>query len=290
MAYGGLAMEREGANIRAAPRLVEDLIYDVGMHRGEDTTYYLAKGYRVVAFEANPELADGCRDEFSEAIESGALTIVEGAVAATTADVVPFYVDQVSVWGSIDPTWVKKKHVDRPQRRISVPVVDLAKCMRQYGVPHYLKIDIEGADRLCLEALRELSVRPRFVSMEAGRLDFGALLADIDLLERLGYRQFAAVQQADHVDQEVTTRTLTGESLTYRFPPGSSGPFGDDLTSGWSSRRRVVKAYRRAFRRHRLRDRLATSRIARRSLGPAYRRSPRFRRVLGGHFDTHARR
>ena len=31
-----------------------DLIYDVGFHQGEDTAYYLKKGFRVVAFEAHP--------------------------------------------------------------------------------------------------------------------------------------------------------------------------------------------------------------------------------------------
>ena len=35
-----------------------DLIYDVGFHHGEDTAYYLKKGFRVVAFEAHPRLAE----------------------------------------------------------------------------------------------------------------------------------------------------------------------------------------------------------------------------------------
>lgn len=273
-----------------SPRLVEDLIFDVGMHRGEDTSYYLSKGYRVVAFEANPELARICREDFSDAIESGKLVIVEGAIADTAEAVVPFYVDRVSVWGSIDPEWVEKKQVHRPQRTISVPVVDLVACMRDYGVPAYLKIDIEGADRICLKALRDLPVRPRFVSMEAERLDFDALMADLDLLEQLGYRHFAAVPQAGHVDEQIATTTLSGDPLTYRFPPASSGPFGDDLGDAWGSRDAAVKSYRRAFRRHRLRDRLARSAAARRALAPAYRRSARFRRFLGGHYDTHAKR
>ena len=34
----------------------KDLIYDVGFHRGEDTEFYLAKGFKVVAIEAHPEL------------------------------------------------------------------------------------------------------------------------------------------------------------------------------------------------------------------------------------------
>ncbi len=36
--------------------LVEDLVDHVGAHKGEDTAFYLAKGYRVVALEANGEL------------------------------------------------------------------------------------------------------------------------------------------------------------------------------------------------------------------------------------------
>lgn len=30
-----------------------DRIFDIGMHRGEGTRFYLAKGFRVVAVEAN---------------------------------------------------------------------------------------------------------------------------------------------------------------------------------------------------------------------------------------------
>ena len=39
------------------------LVYDVGMHRGDDTAYYLHKGYRVVGVQANPAMADHLRAE-----------------------------------------------------------------------------------------------------------------------------------------------------------------------------------------------------------------------------------
>ena len=35
-----------------------DLIYDIGMNNGDDTAFYLIRGYRVLAIEANPELAE----------------------------------------------------------------------------------------------------------------------------------------------------------------------------------------------------------------------------------------
>ncbi len=29
----------------------DDLLYDVGMHKGEDTDYYLKKGFKVIGIE-----------------------------------------------------------------------------------------------------------------------------------------------------------------------------------------------------------------------------------------------
>jgi hypothetical protein len=36
-----------------------ELIYDIGMHEGEDSKFYLLKGFRVVAVEADCALCEG---------------------------------------------------------------------------------------------------------------------------------------------------------------------------------------------------------------------------------------
>jgi hypothetical protein len=41
-----------------------NLIFDVGLHKGEDTDFYLRKGFRVVAFEAHPDLILNCEVRF----------------------------------------------------------------------------------------------------------------------------------------------------------------------------------------------------------------------------------
>ena len=48
-----------------------DLVYDVGINGGEDTEFYLRKGYRVVGFEADPMLVDHCRKRFAAALVGG---------------------------------------------------------------------------------------------------------------------------------------------------------------------------------------------------------------------------
>ena len=47
--------------------IYEDLIYDVGLHIGQDTAFYLEKGFRVVAIEANPVLAHQVAVRFAHA-------------------------------------------------------------------------------------------------------------------------------------------------------------------------------------------------------------------------------
>ena len=54
----------------------QDLIYDVGMHNGDDTAYYLHKGFRVVAIEANPVCVQACEKRFADAIRLGRLRII----------------------------------------------------------------------------------------------------------------------------------------------------------------------------------------------------------------------
>src|SRR5215467_3283732 len=69
------------------------LIYDVGMHNGDDTAYYLWRGFRVVAIEANPELVATAANRFRCEIEAGYLKILNVGIAAEDGEL-PFWVCQ----------------------------------------------------------------------------------------------------------------------------------------------------------------------------------------------------
>ena len=85
-----------------------NLIIDIGMHRGEDTEFYLSRGYKVVGVEANPLLIPVLKSKFSDAISSGNLVIIDKAVAERSGEV-DFYInDHLSVWGSIDLAFIER--------------------------------------------------------------------------------------------------------------------------------------------------------------------------------------
>lgn len=224
-----------------------DLVFDVGMHRGEDTAYYLRKGFRVVAFEAHPKLVDIARGRFADAIADGRLKVVSGAISDEATESLTFYThSRMSSWGTASPRRADRNEVMGPSVEVTVPTVDFAACLREQGVPQYLKIDIEAADMLCLEALSDVepAQRPRWVSIEAESEKWSGVVRQFDVLERLGYTRFAIVQQALIGGRVGRIATRDGRKIPYCFEVHSSGPFGDDLREPWLEKAEALRRYR----------------------------------------------
>src|SRR6267143_5514306 len=85
-------------------------------------------------------------------------------------------------------------------KHIEVDCITFNEVSQRYGVPYYLKIDIEGCNILCVQALHDFSLRPQFISIESSATSpncgFRDVLGELDLLRRLGYSRFKYVNQA----------------------------------------------------------------------------------------------
>jgi FkbM family methyltransferase len=271
--------------------LRRDLVFDVGMHRGEDTAFYLRKGFTVVGFEADPDLVQHNRRRFAAEIGAGKLVVVAGAVADAGQESVAFYRHPTkTVWGTTDPDWAERNAHRGESLRVEVPVVDFGASISEHGVPWFMKIDIEGADKLCLRLLARFQTRPAYVSIESEKHDWEELEAEFDLLEQLGFDRFAVAQQEGlHRRAAQTFHTVDGAVFRHRFEEHASGPFGADVT-GWGSREAAQRRYRRIFREYRLvgdRSRLHRTRVGFVALKGAARLSGR---PMPGWYDTHAAR
>jgi FkbM family methyltransferase len=259
------------------------LIYDVGAHEGEDTGFYLKKGFQVVAVEANPVLADKLRDKFADAIASGQLTVVAAAIAEKEGEIA-FFVNERSVWGTTSESWAKRNaQMGQPSEKVMVPAVNFSSILEKFGVPHYLKVDIEGADMLCIRALAQMSKRPRFISLESCKTSWRELVTEIETLSRLGFNRFKVVNQNDVEQQCEPQPALEGEFTGHRFPAGSSGLFGQDLPGRWLSRRQALLRYAFIYSQYTLfGDNTTGARLAKRLPYRVHRH------LLPGWYDTHA--
>lgn len=59
-----------------------NLIFDIGFHKGEDTRYYLYKGYNVIAVDACGKLISDGEKQFHEEVKSGRLILNQFAISS----------------------------------------------------------------------------------------------------------------------------------------------------------------------------------------------------------------
>jgi FkbM family methyltransferase len=200
------------------------IAYDVGMHNGDDTAYYLAKGFSVVAVEANPELAAAARDRFADAIAEGAVVIEECGVGADDAGVATFFVTPEStVQSSFNPP------AGLAAQEVVVQTKTLSGLVADHGPPDLMKIDIESMDLVALRDLREHAIVPPYLSAEAH--SFEILLE----LYNMGYRRFRLVngRTVHEVFGDMAIRRLAGGHQRFIFRKHSAGPYGDDVKTPW---------------------------------------------------------
>ena len=228
------------------------LVYDIGMNAGEDSRFYLLKGFRVVAVEADPHLCSVAEHALRDFVATGQLTIVNRAIAEQ-AGPTTFYRSALQGWGTIDSHW----NADNSARGLSsepieVEAITLAELVNEYGQPYYMKLDIEGMDRKAVQSLASTSVRPAYLSMETSfsrNPAFAAFQADLEALAGLGYDRFKIVDQ-QAVPRQVPPRPpMAGTYVPYEFDNGESGLFAEEAPGDWMTVDQTLAAFRRLMRR-----------------------------------------
>jgi hypothetical protein len=161
-----------------------------------------------------------------------------------------------------------------------VPCTRFETIVGQYGVPYFCKIDIQGNDFLCLEGFTPHKV-PKFLSIEANDLNLRLL----DMLCALGYSLFKCISQSTFIPLELPpiaaqhrlerAETLLGSRKfrhrvlrklggrgrlqrqlqstrhhrSWRFPPQSSGGFGDQTLGRWLTHDEMKQTSKEFLRR-----------------------------------------
>lgn len=193
-------------------------IFDVGFYDGADSRTYLSGGYCVVGVEADPDLVANALTYYAVWVANGQLQLANVAIAphGSTSAWSVFYRNRCNKeWNSFIKTvgcraCLPPHAVDMNAcEQVKVTSTDCAGVFGYFGVPHYLKLDIEGAETGCFDAMKKLPVGtkiPHYVSTEVTQLEY------IDTLYQLGYKGFKLVRQ-DRL------ATATGST---------SGPWGEN--------------------------------------------------------------
>ena len=236
-----------------------ELIMDVGMHRGEDAEFYLKKGFRVVGVEANPALAADAERTLEKYVSSGQLEIYNVAIASHFGEI-DFFTSAQSLWGSVSPqAAAAQQQLAVETERVTVASLPFETLLERHGVPYYLKVDIEGSDSLCLQALATCRRKPRYVSFECNLASRTTMFSALATLCSLGYRGFKLLNQALNPTLRCPYPPREGEYVDLQFTKLMSGPFGEETPGPWLTADEVWDRYGAVARQQRLRTAYTTT-------------------------------
>lgn len=204
-------------------------IYDIGANDGSDTAFYLAKGFRVVAVEADPELCAALRGRFGDEIETDRLRIVNVGVSDEKGTAT-FYKNAYSDWSSF--MRASKATSELSHVEMTLPLAPLSDIIAENGAPYYIKLDIEGFELQAVCSLAAGDLLPLYLSVE-----INSTWAQIaDRLVDLGFDGFQLVRQGrDHLSPPPDP-SREGATHVVRFTNRHSGCFGRDLPDEWVDR------------------------------------------------------
>lgn len=198
------------------------LIFDVGTSEGNDTAFYLAKGFNVVSVEADPVTYVTYQKRFSEELDSGLLKSFNAAGARSAGQVMEFWRnDKDQGLSSLSKSG--KERYANTQTAYEVTSIDWKTLIGVDGVPYYAKVDIEGGEAGFLSGIASMDEAPEFLSAETKSVEV------LEQLHRIGYRKFKIVDQKAIRNFKAPDPAKEGVYVGHNNSNHGSGLFGKEL-------------------------------------------------------------
>lgn len=162
-----------------------DLCFDIGAHIGNRTKIFLKLGAKVVAIEPQNDCARALKIAFHR---NKNLRIVQKAVGSSEGEA-EFMVSNASTLSSLSQEWIARVNMSGRFSEYSwdnkqiVQITTLDKLISQFGMPAFIKVDVEGFE---YEVVKGLSKSVNTLSLEFTPEYIESTFNCLFYLERLG--------------------------------------------------------------------------------------------------------
>ncbi len=214
-----------------------DIVFDFGANTGEDIEYYLDRASRVIAVEADPNLAMIIENKFAEQILNGKLVLVNKVLTDDDTSRVNFYLHKTNP----GLNQFQEPSIEMLGKFVVVELeaINVASLVAEFASetlpPLYCKIDLEGFDLQILRALFNKRIYPVYLSAECHTFEIASLIISTNKYEAFNLVEGESVPKFSWV-----SNSSPDSSVTKQFQSFSAGPFGNDIPNGWLTKNAIL--------------------------------------------------
>jgi FkbM family methyltransferase len=119
------------------------LCFDIGANLGQRSEVFLKLGNQVVLLEPNPT----CRPTLDFLFSRNPRIQIVASAVGSESGIIEFYTHGTDATGSALPDWDKNVFgIERTRQIHTVPMTTLDDLLKTYGIPDFVKIDVEGLE------------------------------------------------------------------------------------------------------------------------------------------------
>jgi FkbM family methyltransferase len=168
-----------------------DIVFDIGANHGNRSTVFSKICKKVIAVEPNPVLAEKLSRKFTKNV-----IVVSKAVGSMSGEI-DLFINKSDVLSTISPEWIAKvKETERFgtlsdsfTKKVKVNMVTLNELIKEYGIPAFVKIDVEGVEFDIIKTMDSVCVKGlscEFTIPESSKNTFSI----VTHLKEIGYNYF----------------------------------------------------------------------------------------------------
>lgn len=170
---------------------MKKLIFDIGANIGRTAEFYLERSEKTICFEPNPDLIELLKNKFQSHL--GNKIVIDGRGLSDKEEVKSFKISNADTISTFSDFWINQSRFTGQyvwDRSVDVQTTTMDKIIEEYGIPDFVKIDVEGYELEVLSGLTKLLDNTVF-SFEWSEEQYDEMNAIASLVKSLGYVQFA---------------------------------------------------------------------------------------------------
>lgn len=201
-----------------------NLIFDIGANIGATLEIFEKKSKKVVAFEANSKLCNILIMKFKNPN-----VIIDCRGISNKNEMKKFKIANVNTISTFSDDWVYNSRFSSDyswNNTIDVETITLDSAIEQYGIPDYIKIDVEGYEYEVLTSFSKL-LSDTVVAFEWAEEQKNKIEMILEHVKNLGYEKFSYTE-GDKVlfDYEINWRPFENFQFLENLNPEKKEKWG----------------------------------------------------------------